>query len=101
MQASIQSAGTATATLTANAVGAGSADAVVDGQPLTAPITIQASGGAINRLQASLTNARSAQWTATFSAAVSTVATVNFHLVNSGLGGVPRKLSIHGKGYAD
>ena len=87
-QASIQSSGTATATLTANAVGTGSADAIVDGQPVTAPITIQASVGAINRLQASPTNASSVQWTVTFSAAVSGVAAGNLDLVNSGLGGV-------------
>lgn len=93
-QASIQSSGTATATLTANAVGAGSADAIVDGQPVTAPITIQASVGAINRLQASPTNASSVQWTVTFSAAVSGVAAGNFNLVNSGLGGVPGITSV-------
>ena len=85
----IQSAGTATATYTANTAGAGSADATVDGSPVTAAIAIPTGVSSINRVQTTPTNLSSVQWTVTFSNAVSGVVAGNFNLVNGGLGGAP------------
>ena len=99
-QATIQSSATATATFTANVAGAGSADAVVDGQPVTASVTIPTGVAAINRVQATPTNLNSVQWTVTFTNAVSGVAAGNFSLVNAGLGGVPAITSVTAAGGA-
>jgi len=88
-QATIQASGTATAIFTANAVGAGSADATVDNQTVTAFITIPTGVSAINRVQTTPTNLSSVSWTVTFTNAVSGVVAGNFILVSSGLGGSP------------
>ena len=99
-QTTIQPAGTATATFTANAAGAGSADATVDGSPVTAAITIPTGVSSINRLQTTPTNLSSVSWTVTFTNAVSGVAAGNFSLVNGGLGGVPGITSVPAVGGA-
>ena len=93
-QTTVQASGTATATFTANAVGVGSADAVVDSQTVTALITIPTGVSSINRVHATPTNLNSVQWTVTFTNAVSGVAAGNFTLVNVGLGGVPAITSV-------
>jgi hypothetical protein len=94
-QASIQSSGTATATFTANSfAGAGSADAVVDGTPATASITIPTGVVSLNRAQTTPTNLVSVQWTVTFTNPVGGVVAGNFSLVNSGLGGAPAITSV-------
>ena len=77
--------------------GAGSADAVADSQTATAAITITVptSGiSVINRIQNTLTNLNSVQWTVTFSNAVSSVVAGNFSLVNNGLGSAPGITSV-------
>ena len=99
-QATLQSSGTATATFTANAAGAGSANAVVDGQPVTAGITILPSVTAINRAQTTPTNLNSVQWTVTFNSAVSGVTAGNFSVINTGLGGLPAISSVTAVGGA-
>ena len=93
-QATMQAAGTATATFTANAAGAGSADTVVDSQTVTASITIPTGVSSINRVNLSPTNLTSVSWTVTFTNAVSGVAAGNFSLVNGGLGGAPAISSV-------
>jgi CSLREA domain-containing protein len=89
-QATIQSNGTATATFTANAAGAGHADATVDNGTATANITINrppTTITSINRATSSPTNAGSVAWTVVFANAVSGLTASNFTLANSGLGG--------------
>jgi hypothetical protein len=99
-ETTIQSSGTATATFTANAIGAGSADAVVDNQATTASITIPTGVSSINRVNATTNNLSSVQWTVTFTNAVSGVVAGNFSLVNVGLGGVPAITSVTAVGGA-
>jgi len=91
-QTTIQSNGTATATFTANAAGAGHADATVDNGTGTADITINrppTTITSINRNASSPTNAGNIAWTVVFANAVSGLTVSNFTLANSGLGGAP------------
>ncbi|MFY9328019.1 MAG: hypothetical protein WAO76_08385, partial [Georgfuchsia sp.] len=52
----------------------------------------------INRVTPTPTNAASVQWTVTFSESVTGVASGNFTLVNSGLGGTPAITGVSGSG---
>ena len=91
-QATIQSNGTATATFTANAAGAGHADATVDNGTATANITVNrppTTITSINRSGSSPTSAGSLSWTVVFANAVTGLTASNFTLVNSSLGGAP------------
>ena len=99
-QTTIQASGAATATFTANAAGAGSADAVVDNQATTAAITIPTGVSSINRTNLSPTNITSVAWTVTFTNAVSGVSAANFSLANAGLGGSPAISSVTAVGGA-
>ncbi len=99
-QTSIQSSGTATAMFTANAVGVGNADAVVDSQAAPALITIPTGVSSINRVFATPTNLASVQWTVTFTNAISGVVAGNFNMINTGLGGSPVITSVTAVGGA-
>jgi len=91
-QATVQPNGTATATFTANAVGAGHADATVDNGTATANITINrptTTVTSINRSASTPTNAGSVAWTVVFTNPLSGLTASNFSLVNGGLGGTP------------
>jgi CSLREA domain-containing protein len=91
-QTTIQANGTATATFTANAPGAGQADAIVDNGTATANIMINrppTTVTSINRNASSATNADSISWTIVFANPLSGLSASNLTLTNSGLGGAP------------
>jgi len=82
--------GIATATFTAGAAkGFASVEASLDNQTSTVTISLPTSVSSINRATATPSNLGSVQWTVTFADSVSGVASGNFSLVNTGLGGSP------------
>ncbi|MCX6854659.1 MAG: fibronectin type III domain-containing protein [Verrucomicrobia bacterium] len=100
-QATVQTAGTATSTFTSGLTpGAGSASVTIDGQTVSANITVTGPPPttvvSLNRSGATPSSLASLSWQITFAQQVSGLTASNFALVNSGLGGSPAITGVSG-----